>query len=40
MERDYDFAIIGAGIIGSAIARELVNRKRVSVVVIEKENSK
>src|SRR3989344_2283856 len=37
MERDYDFAIIGAGIIGSAIARELVNRKRVSVVVIEKE---
>ncbi len=32
-----DFAIVGGGIIGSAVARELARRKAGSVLVVEKE---
>lgn len=34
-----DFLVIGAGVIGVSIARELCRRHRAKVVVIEKETS-
>ena len=34
-----DFLVIGAGVIGVSIARELRRRHRAKVVVIEKESS-
>jgi (S)-2-hydroxyglutarate dehydrogenase len=35
----YDFAIIGAGIIGLATAREILLARRSSIVILEKENA-
>ncbi|MGH6841786.1 MAG: FAD-dependent oxidoreductase, partial [Methylocella sp.] len=36
----YDFAIIGAGIVGLAAAREILRaRPRSSTIVLEKENA-
>src|SRR5690349_11934157 len=37
MSENYDYAIIGAGIIGLAIARELIRRRAGTIVVLEKE---
>lgn len=39
MKNRFDFVIVGGGIIGSAIARELAFRKAGSVLVLEKEIS-
>ena len=35
----YDVVIIGAGVVGLSIARSLSTNKRLSVLVIEKEDS-
>ena len=35
----YDFAIIGAGIIGLATAREILLARRSSIIILEKENA-
>ena len=36
--KNYDFVIVGAGIIGLTIARELAKRGHRSVAVLEKES--
>ena len=37
MFHDYDVAVIGAGVVGAAICREL-SRYRIKVALIEKES--
>lgn len=38
MDVDYDVVIIGAGVVGLAVARALADRKLDSVLIVERED--